>query len=1049
MTGLPRLTCWCAALLLCGAAAPAQEAVTAVVDDYLVERWEVEHGLPENSATAFAQTKDGYLWFGTFNGLVRFDGVDFTVFGPEEIPAMKSPGVVNLFLDARERLWVSTYDGLLLREGEAWRRLGPEDGWTGDYARSFAERANGDVFITDFKGRLFESAGNRVRPLMPPERMEKGQGCIGGVDDEGMWWVVQNRFIGRREGDRWVEKVALPNLGASDVGCGPARGGGLWLKLGRELRRIKGGKEVELRRMPEDAGGFWSLMEDSAGNVWVASYHMGTSLIRPDGSMSRWDESRGGGDRGRCVFEDREGNLWFGTSGDGMARARTREFRTVRVGGTRRGIQVTSVAPRAGGGFWLGTAGHGLMQLPAGGAVSRVELPDQARATAYLVSVLEDRSGAVWLGTSGNGLHRWSQGALEDFPPEATGGGMSRALFEDSRGRIWSGGGSGLAVFEQGNWRTVQAGGASESVAVLALAEDSGGSIWVAHHKGLFRSRDGTQFLAVEDAGVPVTRITGLCAGSGGEMWLSADGPGLLRWRDGRVARVPGFPADRLSDLFADGLGNLWATAVHRLVRAPVESLHAAADGSGARLQVQIFGPSDGLEAKQFSAGEQPAIARDLSGRLCFASVAGAVIADPATLSLNTLPPPVQVTRLRWHREGRETDAAAEREARDGPFPDAVQLPPGSRYLEFHYAALSLTAPEKCRYEFRIEGVDRGWLDAGHRRVALYQELPPGDYVFQVRGSNNDGVWNETGAAVHFTVLPFFWQTLWFRLLAVTLAAGLISGVLWTAQRGRRRRRAERRAHEHELQIARGELAHMTRVAMLGELSGSLAHELNQPLAAVLSNAQAGLRFLTQAQPDLAEMQAILQDIAGDAKRAGGVIHGMRAMFRKDTRQELQPLDLNEIVSQVLDLLHSEFVGRQTLVEVRSGRGLPPVLAGRVELTQVIINLLLNSLDAMKDLPAPRQVEVTTAMESDHVVVRVRDFGPGIPQEIREKLFTPFVSTKSGGLGLGLSISRGIVERFGGRLSAANHPEGGAEFCVRLPAAPANAPLQGPSPLTE
>jgi signal transduction histidine kinase/ligand-binding sensor domain-containing protein len=1040
------LLCCPLALSYC-ATATAQEAPRRIQEDYLIKRWEMEHGLPENSATAFAQTADGYLWFGTFKGLVRFDGVEFKVFGPEEIPAMRSPSVVNLFLDIRQRMWVSTYEGMLLREGDDWRLIGPEQGWTGDFARSFAGRPDGEVLITDFKGRIFESAGNGVRELTPPDTLEKGQGCIAGVDDEGMWWVVQNRFIGRRENDRWVEKFPRSDLGGSDVGCGPAHGGGIWLKTGRELRRFQRGAETERREIPEDTGGLWSMMEDSRRCVWVASYHMGLSRIAPDGSLSRWDEARGGGDRGRSVFEDREGNLWFGTSGDGLARASLQRFRTVKPGGTQRAIQVTSVARQAAGGFWVATAGSGLWQLGENGRLSRVELPDPARTTAYLMSTLEDRRGAVWLGTAEHGLHRWIDGALEAFPPQLTGGGTSRALFEDSKGRIWSGGGSGLGCFENENWRTVDARGNAEPFTVLAVAEDAESSIWVAHNRGLFRSSDGANFAAVEDAGSAITRITGLWADAGGVMWLGSDGQGLLRWQAGRADRVPDFPVAKVDDLFADGQGNLWATAGHRLIRAPLTVLHAAAAGQG-RLAVQVFGPADGLRAKQFSAGEQPAVAQDAAGRLCFATVIGAVVADPAALRLNPLPPPAQVTRLNWHREGRGAELRSTEDKRDGPFSAPVMLPPGSRNIEIHYAALSLTAPEKNQYQVRLDGVDSRWIDYGARRMAYFHELEPGDYVFRVRGSNNDGVWNETAAAVSFRVQPYYWQTAWFRLLMITAAAGMIAGVLFLAQRERRRRRAERSASARELQQLRDELAHLTRVALLGELSGSLAHELNQPLAAVLSNAQAGLRFLVRGNPDMEEMQALLQDIAADAKRAGGIIHGMRAMFKKETRQELQPVDIDEVVEQVRELLHAEIVSRQAEVDFNTGGPLPPVRAGRVELTQVLINLLLNSFDAMKEWPAPRRVQIVTALASGHVSIRVRDHGPGIAPEVRGKLFTPFASTKSGGLGMGLAISRTIVERFGGRLTAENHPEGGAEFSITLPPAPANEPLQPEAPAT-
>ena len=216
---------------------------------------------------------------------------------------------------------------------------------------------------------------------------------------------------------------------------------------------------------------------------------------------------------------------------------------------------------------------------------------------------------------------------------------------------------------------------------------------------------------------------------------------------------------------------------------------------------------------------------------------------------------------------------------------------------------------------------------------------------------------------------------------------------------------------------------------------GTLAHELNQPLAAILGNAQVGRRIMKEDAPDLDEVGAILDDVADDAKRAGGIIHGMRAMFRKDSVTEAQPIDLNEAVDQVLGLLHSEIIGRRAKVEFQPGTGLPPAAAGRVEVQQVIINLLINGLDAMKGAAQGDRLEITTSHAEGHLRLVVRDHGPGIPAGLAPRLFEPFVTTKPGGLGLGLAISRGIAERFRGTLTAENRPDGGASFQLTLPAA--------------
>jgi PAS domain S-box-containing protein len=239
---------------------------------------------------------------------------------------------------------------------------------------------------------------------------------------------------------------------------------------------------------------------------------------------------------------------------------------------------------------------------------------------------------------------------------------------------------------------------------------------------------------------------------------------------------------------------------------------------------------------------------------------------------------------------------------------------------------------------------------------------------------------------------------------------------------------------ERETQELRDNLMHLTRVSTLGALSGSLAHELNQPLGIILSNAQAAQELLAQQPPDVAEVQNILSDIVAADRRAGEVIARLRAMFRRGelSRQRLQ---LNQVIEEVLQISRADLLGRRVTVARELGDGLPPVAGDRVQLQQLVLNLLLNAADAMADnAPGSRLITVTTTLQQGRVVVSVRDEGRGLPPDPK-RIFQPFYTTKSQGLGLGLPICRSIVEAHGGRLWAEPHPERGAVFQFELPVA--------------
>ncbi len=258
---------------------------------------------------------------------------------------------------------------------------------------------------------------------------------------------------------------------------------------------------------------------------------------------------------------------------------------------------------------------------------------------------------------------------------------------------------------------------------------------------------------------------------------------------------------------------------------------------------------------------------------------------------------------------------------------------------------------------------------------------------------------------------------------------------------------SRRKDAESQAAQQRRELTHLSRVGTLGALSGALAHELNQPLAAILSNAQVGRRRLGAEPPDLAEMDEILHDIVDDTKRAGNIVHGMRAMFAKDAPVDLQAVDLNGVVADSLKLLHSEIIARKTRIEFTPLPTLPPITASFIELQQVFINLIVNSLDAISGQSAgvsalPPCIRIIVSDTPDGIMFEVADNGPGIPLENLEHLFEPFFSTKSPGkgLGLGLSISRGIVERYGGKLIAVPPEDGcGAVFRIAFPPPSADA----------
>lgn len=1117
-------------------AAPPNDAL------FRAQVWQTEDGLPESSATAMVQTADGYLWFGTFDGLVRFDGVRFVVLDSTNTPALPTSSIINLHLDRVGRLWVSTSGGLAVREGDAWRTIGAADGWRGDAVRSIAEGPSGDLLFTTFDGAVQRFANGRFTPMSPHETRK---GPIVACDGAGRWWLMQLGLLATWDGSGWARITSVKDDEAETAVCAPARDGGVWVVARRSVLKYRSPSEMVRTTLAEDLHGLWSAFEDSSGDLWVCTHDNGLFRIAPDGALLHWSTANTLASNGvRFVFEDREGNLWVGTSGGGLMRLTRIRCRTF---GVESGIPeplVNSVCPDREGGVLVGTYGRGYFRL-AEGVVTHMPL---GPGGGYVQSVLVDRRGRTWVGTYGDGLFLVDRSGTRHFAGDATGGANVLALFEDSSGRVWISGGAAIASMSGDTTRVYGEAEGLPRSEVCSFTEDDQGRIWLSNLGGVYRL-EGERFSEVMDGeGHSITQVSCFAGDGDGTMWMGSRRAGLLRWRAGHL--------DRLSErtdaigravlgIVKDDRGFWWFSTNRGIARAAADEIAAVIDGRRAQLRVQRVGLLDGLATLECTDDRQPVSARDSRGRLWFATRRGVAMIDPATFRQNDLPPPVAIEEIGY--VANDSTSAGDRLVPPTLLPvrgEALRIPPGAQRVTIRYAALSYADPSAVRFQVMMEGVDGAWRDVGAERLAVYGNLSPGAHRFRVRAANNDGVWNEIGASATLEVAPFLWQTWWFQALAAFALVGSGGAAAsWIAQvREGRRQRAENRfrlaleasssgmvmfdasgrivlvnaqmersfgyartdligqpiealvpacrsrladdlservgvrrdgsefpieigfspidtdagrfvlasisdiSHRQrvELEMARqrNEVAHLSRVNMLGELSGSIAHELNQPLTAILSNAQAAQRFMRRDPVDLAEVREILDDIVQQNKRAGEVIHRLRALLRKGEVSH-ETLSAGEIVREVLKLARSDLINHGVNFDAELPDDLPPVRGDRIQIQQVLLNLVMNACDVMEGIePEERMLVVSVAPHAPgHLRVTVRDSGTGIPPGQLEQIFTPFFTTKGKGMGLGLAVCRTIVTSHAGEIWATNNPDRGASIHFTLPVS--TEPIEG------
>jgi PAS domain S-box-containing protein len=770
--------------------------------EFLADNWQTEDGLPQNSATAMVQTADGYLWFSTFNGLVRFNGQEFRVFTPANTPGLPSAFIANLHLDPNGRLWASTDNGIACLQEGRWRAFRQAEGWTAEYAHAFASDGSGQLFVTGSNGRIYRFSGGGFEELPAPP----GPSVVGysaHVDAQGALWVVNPGFFGCWRNQAWEAFTESIDLDG-DVQGFTARDGSFCIVSGTSVQRFAQGRRIATVRLQKPLQMLWGASEDSAGRIWASSFRNGMFRIGPDGRVENYTSGDGLTHSAcRFMFEDREGNIWIGTDGGGLIRFKRRNFITY---GTESGLPepvVKTVWAESAERLLLGTHGGGAAACD-GHDVHAWPLPGiPPLEQLYIGSIIEDRRGWVWVGKLHGGFSILKpDGTTIAATPDDSPGENIYALYEDSRGRIWIGGNAGASVYDGAQFRRLGAAEGLSARSIRCFTEDpTCGQVWAAAYDGgLFRWED-TRFRKFGPAdGLLAGQFYALAADADGTIWIGTVDRGLVRWKDGRFASITeqhGLPTGSIGSILVGDAVDLWMGSNRGVLRARRADLEAVADGRRPRLDVERFTLSDGLESVECTRGYQPAAVRAPDGRLWFATLRGVTVVDPSCLRRNAQPPPVVIEDVTFYPAGAPAAQAA------APCGDAARapltLPPGSRQMEIHFAALSYTTPEKVRFQTRLAGRDQDWSDPGERRVASLPLLPPGSYSFRVRAANEDGVWNETGATLDFVVEAFFWKTRWFRGLVVVLAVSGAAASGWTLQQGKLRRQGERLRQEQIL----------------------------------------------------------------------------------------------------------------------------------------------------------------------------------------------------------------------------------------------------------
>ena len=794
----------------------------ASASQYSVKVWANDEGLPQNSVLSLAQTRDGYLWVGTFKGLVRFDGIEFKNLTPE-----LTDRIVYLFEDSRRTLWIGTENtGTKVLNGGRLIAL-PElaAGGFERRLRAACEDAEGAVWLYYENGDLWRCAPGHPPKAFVAPREEGTRTMI--RETNGPVWVGTRRHqlsVGQLADNGSFELPVVQDISFSrlDALVSSARGG-YWRLANGQVQRVGSDREqniVGYPWLPYDVD-VSSACEDRDGSLVVGTKGAGVFVISPEGRVScistNSDLFAG---KVLSVLADREGTLWVGTDGGGLNRVKRNTFQLLE---STRNWPVQSVAQDGAGSLWIGSSYNYGLGYWTNGTMQRLANPFPIQ------SAFVDREQSVWLGAASvdPGLLQLRDQGFQTINPGGAIQSKVQAIFQDRAGVLWFGTENGLVRSANGEWKLFSGQSGLTSTNVAAIADDASGNIWIGTQRGgINRLRDGKWTALRKSDGAPSDDIAGLIVDDGNVLWVTTP-VGLGRFENNRWTRYTtntGLVSENLGYILDDREGNLWIGSVLGVLRLSKSTLNDFARGATKSILCRAYGKPDGLPTRECTFGSQPGAWLGMKRTLWFPTGKGLAELKLAQFRPNTNPPPVVIA-------GVVVDDLARKESIDSNGSKIVLNPRDDR-LSIQYASLNLGAPERARFRYLLEGYDKNWREVnGETRMASYSRLSPwlspAHYTFHVTAANEDGVWNQTGVSLAIVVQPPVTKTWWFLAIAALIVAGLIASVARYLSTQKLQRQVATLRQQEALEKERARIARdihdqvgasLTQVALLGEL---------------------------------------------------------------------------------------------------------------------------------------------------------------------------------------------------------------------------------------
>lgn len=954
-------------------------------DEYLETVWTTEQGLPQNSVNAIIQSRDGYLWLGTFGGLARFDGIKFTTYNSGNTPGLKNNRILSLFEARDGTIWLGTQSGevMTFKDGIG-KTYTTADGLVNGFVWAIGADADGTIWAgNDLAISRFENG--KFKTFLKSDGIPDGQvWSIYNDENRHINFLTGNKIV-TFDGEKFSSQLNFPESTQKFLALqNPLVNSEKVVSSIKNSSLFRKEKYVILQLILNSSQGqqLWFL-EDSRDVFWVGFFWQKGLFYYQNGKFSEYPINF----PIRTIFEDREKNLWLGSNGGGLIRLKKRNLKTLLKENGLPSDFVSTVIDDGADGAWLGTT-EGLVHWRNG--EFKVYTKKDGLASTVVLALCPDHQGGLWIGAD-PGLSYFKDGKFKViFPRDVVIKGVTSALLEDKEGNLWIGSEYGLHVLRDGQINTFHKENGLVNDAVRMLKETSDGAIWIGTVDGLSRWKDGSFTNFTTEQGLSNNYVRDLFEDSDAGLWLATYGGGLNYLKDNKVTKITtnnGLFDDFLSRLLPDESENFWFLSNRGIFKISRTELKDFVEGKTKSVSQISFGVADGMKSSEASGGNQPAGGRTLDGSFWFPTIKGIVVVNPKS-SNEIFSPPVVIEQILVDRAVT-------------PLQEKIEINPGQENIEIAYTGLSLSRPEQIRFQYKMENLNDDWINAGTRRTAYYSYLPPGEYIFKVK-ANNDGVWSQE-ATLKIVVNPPFWRTWWFLILTVLVVSFLIFGLVRLRILQLKRRNAAQ--EEFSRRLINAHEAERNRIA------AELHDSIGQSLAMIKNSAI----FAVHSVKDLENAKEQFEEITTESANAISEV--------REIAYNLRPYLLDRLgLTKAINAMLNKIADKLPLRIISKIDDIDGLFENEAELS--IYRIIQESLGNIIKHAEASEVNVTIEKVEKGINLKIQDNGKGF--DVKEKS----ENKTQGGFGL-LGISE-RVRMLNGTFSIKSETEKGTTIEIEL-----------------